>query len=414
VSGHTKTGAEAEKLKPKMNHAVFWHDSWRITLMYPRERDSQAFRNEVEYLKKNGVERIYPYVVASHITGSEKTHIPGENFVFTAPEWKAFAKEWEIIPNRQPENFRRVSPASSFADYHLSTIKDWVVDAKINGVYVDEAYPYPNTVAEHGMGFTNSKGERVPTYQIYSMRNYFKRMAYLFQKHGDGTPAIMAHASNVLMMPFLSFVDIFVDGEQVYHRIYDWKEDGPPSYMKMTPLDLWGAEYTGRQFGYVPLFLPAMRPNLATKHPNAHKEIAPTREMLALAQLHDVLVWPLWSNADEWRKVLAVRDEFQIGGEDVKFYPFWETKTAATTTGPNIKEGDVLVSTYTGKQGILAVVVNLTDKEQQVSVDFSKIQYRKNDKLKAFNAQTSVPLALKSDKLSLAVPQKDFVLVRVK
>jgi hypothetical protein len=408
VAGHSATGADAEKFKPRGNQIIFWSDAWRIVGMYPRARDPQAFREEVAFLKKNGASRVYPYIVASHITGSEKTHIPGEDFVFTAPEWKAFGKEWELNPNRKPEDFRRMSPATPFADWQLAAIKDWIVNDGVNGIYVDESYPYPDTVASHGMGFVNSKGERVPTYQIYAMRDYFKRMAYLFQKFGDGPPAIIAHASGVLAMPHLSFADIFLDGEQVYHRIRDWDGDGPPSYLEMTPLDQWGAEFSGRQFGFVPLFLPAMRPNLAKGYPDLNKQIAPTREMLALAQLHDVLVWPLWSNADEWKKVVAVREEFQIGGADVQFHPFWELKNSAKADAKN-----VLVSSYTGTRGVLAVVANIGESEQNVAVDFSPISKQIGADWKAWNAQTAEVLPLREGAVRVTVPAKDFVLVRI-
>ncbi len=408
VAGHTQTGAELEKYKPRGDNIIFWHDAWRITLMYPRQRDPQAFRSEVAFLKKHGAKRIYPYIVASHITGSEKTHIPGEDFVFTAPEWKAFGKEWELNPNRQPENFRRMSPGSSFADYQLSAINDWITQDGINGVYVDEAYPYPDTVASHGMGYVDSQGVRQPTYQIYAMRNYFKRMAYLFQKNGDGTPAIIAHASGVLSLPFLSFVDVFLEGEQAYYPIQAWKEDGPPSYMKMFPLDKWSAEFSGRAFGYVPLFMPSMRPNLAPGYPDLNKQVAPTREMLAIAQLHDVLVWPLWSNAEEWRKVVAVRQEFGVGDKDVKFYPFWETANAAKAGGEN-----VLVSSYTGSRGVYAIVTNMEAREQTVAVDFSRIPEKIGSNWKAWNPQSKAALSRSGSTVTVIVPPKDFVLVRV-
>lgn len=408
VDGHKQTGAEMEKYKPRGDQIIYWHDSWRITLMYPRPRDPQAFHDEVQFLKKHGARRIYPYVVASHITGSEKTHIPGEDFVFTAPEWKAFGHEWELNPNRQPENFRRMSPGSSFADFHLAAIKDWITQDGINGIYVDEAYPYPDTVASHGMGYADSKGVRQPTYQIYSMRNYFKRMAYLFQRYGEGSPAIIAHASGVLSMPFLSFVDVFLEGEQAYYPIQAWKGEGPPSYMEMFPLDKWSAEFSGRAFGYVPLFMPAMRPNLAPGYPDLNKQVAPTREMLAIAQLHDVLVWPLWSNAQEWRNVVAVRQEFGIGDEDVKFYPFWETATAAKASGEN-----VLVSSYTGSRGIYAIVTNMEARPQEVTVDFARLPFKIGGGWKAWNAQSKAALPRTGNTVNLTVPPKDFVLVRL-
>lgn len=408
TTDHLQHRGQAVRRTPKGNHLISWHDSWRIVLMYPRERDPELFRNEIAYLKSIGVDRIYPYVVASHITGREQTHIPGEDFVFTTPEWAAFKDDWEMHPNRTPEDYRRVSPAGGFADFHLSAIKDWIVEAGVNGVYVDEAYPYPNTVEAHGMGYVNSLGVRQPTYHIYAMRDYFKRMAYLFQEYAGGPPAIIAHASGVLTMPFLSFVDVFVTGEQVYYKVRDWSGDGPPSYMEMTPLDQWGAEFSGRQFGFVPLFLPELRPNLSPKYPDANTDTKATREMIALALLHDVLVWPLWSDSNEWTKVVFVRDEFGIGGSDVVFYPFWEEERAAKTGDP-----DVLVSSYVGNRGILAAVVNMSSESKTVTVDFSPIAGDASHSV-AWKTENVSFLDVSNNRVRITVPARDFVLVRMR
>jgi hypothetical protein len=407
TTDHLQRQGQAVRRTPKGNHLILWHDSWRIVLMYPRERDPELFRKEVAYLKSIGVDRIYPYVVASHITGRERTHIPGEDFVFTTPEWEAFKDEWEMQPNRGPEDYRRVSPASGFADFHLSAIKDWIVNAGVNGVYVDEAYPYPNTVEAHGMGYVDSLGVRQPTYHIYAMRDYLKRMAYLFQEHGDGPPAIIAHASGVLTIPFLSFVDAFVTGEQVYYSVRDWSGDGPPSYMEMTPLDQWGAEFSGRQFGFVPVFLPELRPNLNPRYPDINTDVKATREMISLALLHDVLVWPLWSDANEWNKVVFVRDEFRIGGPDVVFHPFWQTRAAKTD------EPDVLVSSYVGDRGILAAVVNMSHESKTVTVDFSPIAGDTSYSL-AWTTENVSFLNVSNNRVKITVPARDFLLVRMR
>jgi hypothetical protein len=379
-------------------------------LMYPFPRDPETFKNEVTALHKNGAKRVFPYIVASTITGKDKTYLPDGPKEWTTPEWAAFAKDWELQPNRTPTTFRRVSPASGFADWQLDALKQMIVDDGVDGVYVDESYPYPDSVAAHGAGYTDQNGVRHVTYQLYAMRDYFKRMAYLFEKFGKGRPAIMAHASGVLAMPHLSFVDIFVTGEQIHAKVKDWPKDSDPSYIKMTPLDQWAAQFTGRQFGFVPLFLPEFRNDaLGDRYKKVVSETAPTREMLALALLHDVPVWPLWSNSDEIYAANKAKTDFDIGSPETIYTPFWN-QNAATANQKNI-----YISTYQNKNGILAVVSNLSDQNVNVEADFSPVPGAKVLLTgKAWNAETGKSyISDNSSHVTLNIAARDFVLLRI-
>ena len=423
----------------KGNQVIFWDSAWRIIRLYPHTRNPSAFRTEIAYQKANGVQRIYPYVCATYLGGSERTEFFGtENFDYTTPEWKAFGPHWQLNPNVEPITARRmaatpnsIKPLSgSFANFHLSVMNNWIQQDGVNGVYIDEAYPYPGNREEQGMGFTDSQGIRQPTYQIYAMRDYYKRLTYLFQQRGIIRPSIMVHASGVLTMPYLSFADMFIDGEQMYYPLQRWLNDGnQPSYIDSmnyeaglqvpemsnnttTLLDWWAAEFTGRQFGFVPVFLPEFRDNITPAHPNLRELVAPTRDLLAVALLHDVLIWPLWCKTDEIDGttpgalgVNTVRHEFEIGDSNVLFHPFWEVDNSATTGVEN-----VLVSTYTGNHGILAVVSNLTDSPQNITVNFNNIFHIPFTT--AWNAQTGIPLSFNNRTISLTVPARDFVLIR--
>ena len=407
---HQNMQLQKEPKPTRGNMVIFWHDSWRIVMMYPFPRDPLTFKNEVTALHQNGAERVFPYIVASHITGHDKTYLPEGPAEWTTPEWAAFAKDWELQPNRESTTFRRVSPTSGFADWQLDALKQMIVDDGVDGVYVDESYPYPDSVAAHGAGYTDSKGARHVTYQIYAMRDYFKRMAYLFQKFGKGAPALMVHSSAVLTVPALSFADIFVTGEQIYAKVKAWPKDSTPSYIKMTPLDQWAAQFTGRQFGFVPLFLPEFRSDaLGNRYKNIISETAPTREMLALALLHDVPVWPLWSNTDEIYAANKVKKDYDIGAMETVYTPFWNKDSAKTD------KKDCYISTYQNKNGILAVVSNLSDQKVNITADFSKVP---DEKVllssKAWNAETGEKyIVTNTGKTNLNIPAHDFVLLRL-
>lgn len=105
---------------------------------------------------------------------------------------------------------------------------------------------------------------------------------------------------------------------------------------------------------------------------------------------------------------MAVRKEFQIGKADVQFHPFWESENSAQSDNEN-----VLVSDYSGKRGVLAVVANTGESEQSVTVDFQK-SLNKSARIGKRGARSSEKICqCKKAKLRVTVPAKDFVLVRM-
>jgi hypothetical protein len=72
-----------------------------------------------------------------------------------------------------------------------------------------------------------------------------------------------------------------------------------------------------------------------------------------------------------------------------------------------------LVSSYSGARGVLAVVANTSESEQNVTVDFSKITKQIGADWKAWDAQTLGVLPLQASAVRVTIPAKDFVLVRI-
>jgi hypothetical protein len=131
--------------------------------------------------------------------------------------------------------------------------------------------------------------------------------------------------------------------------------------------------------------------------------------MLALALLHDVPVWPLWSNSAEIYAANKVKDEFDIGAPDTIYTPFWDANAA------KVDHQKVYISTYSNKNGILAVVSNLSDEKVNVATDFSSVAAAKvllSDK--AWNAEKDEKyIVSNSGKINLTIPRHDFVLLRI-
>ncbi len=356
---------------PAINQVVYWADSYRIIYQYPRPRDPSAFKQDVAALHEKGAQRVYPYLDVTLLGTQSKTTVAGEQFTFATPEWAAFGQEWAISPNYKPGRpWQRVSPASHWADFSLWVVKQWIVNGGADGIYTDEAFPYADTRADHGCGYTDAQGIRQPTWPIYATRDYFKRLAYLFQKHAKGPPAILAHTSATIAVPFLSFADVALDGEQFYHTIKKYNGSEDPSYLALVPLDRYQAELMTQQVGLVPAFLPEFRNDITDQRfPGIRDRRHPTREFLAQTLLHDMLVWPLWCNAAEVESTYAVLADFDTGAPDATFHPYWDPRNQSA-----VQSEDVKISYYTRPGKLLVVVVNTADQPRTATLDLQRLQ----------------------------------------
>jgi hypothetical protein len=385
---------------PAINQVIYWADAFRIIYQYPRPRDPAAFKQDVATLHEEGAQRVYPYLDVTLLGTQSTTTVPGEHFTFATPEWAAFGEQWANVPNYKPGRpWQRVSPASHWADFSLWVVKQWILNGGADGVYTDEAFPYADTSAAHGCGYTDTDGVRQPTWPIFATRDYFKRLAYLFQKHAKGSPAIIAHTSSTIAVPYLSFADIALDGEQFYHTIKKYTGTEDPSYLALVPLDRYQAELMTQQVGLVPAFLPEFRNDITDKRfPGIRRRTHPTREFLAQTLLHDMLVWPLWCNADEVNATYGVLARFNTGAADVAFHPYWEKLNQAAVQGEGIK-----LSYYQRPGQILGIVVNTANHAQTVTLDLA--QLKKGD-WEFTNARTG-----QSVKNQLEIPARDFRII---
>jgi len=83
--------------------------------------------------------------------------------------------------------------------------------------------------------------------------------------------------------------------------------------------------------------------------------VAPTRKLMSILLLHDVLPWPFWSNADEVNRGLAALDQFGVA--DAEFVPYYAANPLAWVSQPGL-----YVSGYRRDKQSLLIVANLSKK----------------------------------------------------
>jgi len=386
------------------DHVIFWYDKWRIVRHYPVPRDWGEFSRWTQRLHNTGAQRTYAYLDVTLMSRGEKTHIPDEDFVFIPPEWKAYGQDWINKPNYQNYSYLRASPASGWADFALASVKRWVTEGGVSGIYLDEAFPYADTDPAHGTGYDGPDGTRRPTWPLYATRAFHKRLAYLFQKYGQGPPALLSHTSATIAVPYLSFADIQLTGEQYFHDMLHWEGEGYPSYVEMARNERFHAEHRGTAFGLVPAFLPLYKPPHSKDYPQTITTAGPTREILAKTLVHDVLVWPNFCYAPPVLKSIEIKNRFGVGEPDTTFHGYWQEDAQRLVT--DASPMNALTSYYQRPGQLLVIVSNTSPSPQTIHLDPSAVgpAFRS---ARTTDAETGEPLTV-NQSLPVEVPGRDY------
>ncbi|MEK6793783.1 MAG: glycoside hydrolase domain-containing protein [Spirochaetota bacterium] len=323
----------------------------------PAVRDEDVFKKSLKQYHEKGV-RAVPYTILNMLSSG-------------VPEYKYFvgANCWN------PQHYDAASSdvmaigdvvmgmcvnTRSWRDFVMHSYKQTLDKFDIDGVYYDIGWVEPCTNIAHGCGFIDDDDTIQPTFPVFAHRELAKRM-YTLTRERCRNPFIIFHMSGCIEPPIHSFSDAVLDGEQFALSVKD-------DYTEFLPLDMMRAQFTMRQFGLVPVFLPGRDLHFSGND----KTEAPTVGMLARLYLHDMHVWAIWCNGQAVEKYRAVKDAFGMDAT-VEFIPYWSNGNVFMT-----KSVDIKISAWVKKSGsCLLAVANLgsNNTDATVIVDLEKIGF---------------------------------------
>ncbi|MDA8091380.1 MAG: DUF6067 family protein [Nitrospiraceae bacterium] len=322
------------------------------------------------------------------------THLSAQS-----PEWKEFGDIWgtgrgdstSADVKAYGSDFAAVSPVGDgWPDFIVWRNKKFIDRFGIDGLYHDNTLPYGSTAMNAGTGYIRD-GKKFQTYPILGYRNLYRRM-YAVLKDEKRPSFSMAHMSGKMDIPVLAYEDAYLDGEQFRGRVKD-------DYMDVISLDAFRAEFMGRQWGVIPVFLPEFRPPYSG-------QVEPTRGLMALLMLHDVTVWPLWCNVKVVNKALDALDKFGYARSD--FIPYFAPDPPAAT-----RLEKVYVSAYRKRNGeALLIISNLSreDRQGDICINSHLIGGTADN---AVSWPSGTPLAVKNNCIKLGVPERGYEMVKV-
>ncbi len=347
-----------------------------IAYGYPQPKDPAKFRAMVADLHAKNI-RVVPYVNLNYFSEG------APEFAYYSPDWIDRSRNVSggDVGEMGHTTYGACPGSAAWRDFVSWKIAKFVEEYQVDGLYVDCWMPFQTCDEDYGGSWRDEFGGLHTVYQVRAYREILRRVRELLQDRRPNVH-IMAHMSQCIVIPTLSFADSMLDGEQ-YQGPLCPKDD----YLNVIPLDKWRAEHMGRQWGLVPFFLceflPADRTDLAVGR------------LMGLLLAHDITPSPLWCKSSVVFNAWKTLDKF--GAVDADFLPYW------TPNGVTTDNKDFIASVYKKPGKALLVVVNSGNADGQVSikVDAKQLGLAANASAKDAYDDSPVPVAEQSFKLSI-------------
>jgi hypothetical protein len=284
-------------------------------------------------------------------------------------------------------------PAGPFADYMLFGIAQWVQKYGIDGVYFDGAGPpVPCANALHGHGWLDANDKVQPTYPIFGLRDFYKRLWIMLSERVTD-PVVWVHADGKMPTPCFAFTTANYEGEMVQGPLLA----GDALLSDLLPPDFWRSHEQATQWGVVPVWLPKL-----THGPLRARQ---QNDTLATLLVHGTpCAKPEQFDPGIFEKIWQAQHDFGIGR--ATFHGYWE---ASGGLGTEPVSERILASYYEREGKIMLITANLTDRDESVAVKFNNESPLADRELS--DVMTGVKVSLSHGRLQLAVPARAFRLL---
>ena len=354
---------------------------------YPESSNSAILKQQIAAARAKGV-ILLPYLNLS----CQPTF---------CPEWNFFGRQWRMgYQDQDPVDIDRrhayaaVSAGNrDYSDFVVWKLDRYMREMGLDGQYHDNTFPYSSSLPESGCGFTRN-GRRYPSFNIFATRALLRRNRAVMQAWKKDA-FTLAHMSSKVWIPALAYEDAMVNGEHFRGRIGD-------SYPEMLPMDMFRAEYMGRQWGLIPVVMSELSRENAAK-------VEPTRGLITMLMLHDTKLWVRNRTVNHEVVIRAQKALDRFGYADTEFIPYFDSRPPARCVHPG-----VYVSAYrkAADRSVLLIVGNLKRNavECEIGIDGKRLDMTPAS---AADWQTGETLKLDNGKIRLKVEGQGYRLIRV-
>jgi hypothetical protein len=339
------------KPRPKLDRAkelgvktVVFHEDWVPIQNYPVTTPESDFKDIVD---------------ACHERDMKVLVYQGYELSPLAPEWAELHEE--VLTKDRNGNFisywyrppdqrdYKVCYNSVWSDRLASHIERAMERYGFDGLYLDSTMsPAACCNEAHGCGYRTADGKLHPTYPIFGVRAFLKRLYAMVHARGG---MISAHQSTCCVTPTMAFVDAYWDGEQ----LTSGSDANDP--LKGLSLETFRAEFMGRNFGVPCEFLAYERPPQWTFD-----------HALAVSMLHDVRVRPCGlATLEKMSPIWDAMTRFDVGS--ATWHPYWEKQPIISVEPESVKVSLYVHPASRWKRGRALLVVSNLSPDKAVTAE---------------------------------------------
>lgn len=154
---------------------------------------------------------------------------------YVAGEFPEHTREWGETFNSQ-----RYTP--ELIDYFVWIWDQWVKHGLAQGIYFDECWNYAVESWPSPVTYKRPDGTVQPGFQFRQFREHMKRIRQVFHDNGL-VPHLCAHTTHTYYIPYHSFFDTILDGEDFYRAagsVHDFMDSWPPDRLRFNNSEKWG------------------------------------------------------------------------------------------------------------------------------------------------------------------------------
>jgi hypothetical protein len=372
------------------NTHILWWNSWTGSHADLTPKDPASLARQAREAHACG-QYLLPYVTL--LTLSERASV-----------YPRGGERWRRKPFSQLQDegtpYWIMCPNTRWQQYLPDRLERLARDTGVNGLYFDFTFPYRCQAAHHPCGYDTATGERRGEFRVFATRRLLQTI-YERVKAVRPDTRLMLHTSGALMYPYIGFGDMMLNGEQLRQPL----TAANGRYMDVLPLASLRAEYRGQHAGLAPFIIPELATAAGLPNPKLTADAAPTNELLALALLHDVGVWPIYCHLEAMEAVRQAQRDFGIA--QARFLPYWERAGPVRLSHPGL-----LASAWLKSGGTLTVVVNRGSQNAETRLHL-RAAGGDGRLAGAWDALTGSPMPVETAGLALMVPARGFRLVRL-
>jgi len=238
------------------------------------------------------------------------------------PEFQYWGDEWS--PSRQGRKGDKCSVGCpSWVDYLVWCYRQLYDRGRFLGLYYDCAPALSDDNHYHGQG-VRVDGAWQPTLPLLGARQVAKRLYCMLRELEPDRTMILYHLSGQINLAFLSWCDVYVDGENFTSRLNKVERD----YHRLFPVDAFLAQSRGHNFGLTPYFLDEFSRAKAIETDEEWAAVGsqPVDHLFGLILLHDATYWMAYGRGYEHTVEVLQRVQFD---DRYRLIPYWRQQIVA-------------------------------------------------------------------------------------